>query len=258
MVAPRILIPGRVLPAGRAGRQAVLSLGQRYVNAIIRSGGVEMVCLPRTGADLADAALDALLRQAQGLCLPGGGDLDPARYGQNAHPRTYGVEHAQDEFELALLAAALRVGVPVLAICRGLQLVNVFFGGSLDQHLQDQPGRAAHAPATFPQAEPDSIGPLLEVAITPGSKLARLLAGPAADTDVAVAMGAHSHHQAVDRLGADLVVVGRSADGVVEALEHPRHWLVAVQWHPEDTFERDPAMRHLFAGFLHQARQQQG
>ncbi len=254
MTVPRILLPGRVLQAGRAGRQAVLSIGKRYVDAVLSSGGVEMVCQPREAETFDEAAAEALVSQAHGLCLPGGGDIDPARYDQVTHPRTYGVDPAQDHFELALLAAALRLELPVLGICRGLQLINVAFGGSLDQHLPDQPGRCDHAPATFPTAEPGSIGPLLEIELTPGSRLAGLLSGPEAATEVPGVVGAHSHHQAVDRLGRELVVVGRSADGVVEAFEHPHDWLVAVQWHPEDTFEADGAMRNLFGGFVEQAR----
>lgn len=257
MTAPRILLPGRLLPAGRAGRQAVLSIGQRYVNALIGAGGVEMVCQPRS-PDLPDDAADELLSHVQGLCLPGGGDIDPGRYGQDRHPRTYGVDTVQDHFELALLAAALRLDVPVLGICRGLQLINVAFGGTLEQHLEDHPGRGGHTPTAFPSAEPGSIGPLMAIAMTPHSRLSRLLAGGAAGSGLVAAVGSHSHHQAVDRLGRELVVVGRSADGVVEALEHPHHWLVAVQWHPEDTFEADETMRHLFRGFIEEARRRLG
>ena len=175
--------------------------------------------------------------QAHGLLLLGGADVDPARYGAAPHPRTYGADGEQDAFEIALLEAAGRLGLPVLAICRGLQLVNVAFGGTLDQHLGDTPGLLAHAPATFfPKAEPGSIG-TLPVSIAPGCHLHRMLAeGPEASprphrphrphrpTQQAsiTVVGAHSHHQAVARLGEGLTTVGHSADGVVEAIkEHP-------------------------------------
>ena len=131
--------------------------GRPYLEAIARAGALALVVAPPSpggaGADDAVAAAD-------GLLLLGGPDVEPARYGQTAHPRTYGVEPAQDDFELALLGAALRAGLPVLAICRGLQLVNVAHGGTLHQHLGDVPGLAPHAPATFPKADPGSIGAL--------------------------------------------------------------------------------------------------
>ncbi|MEZ5262988.1 MAG: gamma-glutamyl-gamma-aminobutyrate hydrolase family protein [Acidimicrobiales bacterium] len=271
---PRILVPARTLAAGRAGRKAVAAAGTDYLAAIVAAGGVEMVVAPRP---LDDAEADLLLRQAHGLCLLGGPDVEPARYGAAAHPATYGTDRLQDDFEIALLQAAVRTGRPVLAICRGLQLVNVALGGTLVQHLPDRPGLEAHAPPTFPAAEPGSIGTLLAARVEPGCRLHRLLRPCAAaggftgscdpatfsggDVDGAAAdgpfevIGAHSHHQAVDVVAPALSVVARAADGVVEALEHPDHWLVATQWHPEDTFREDSAMLALFRGLIDAARE---
>jgi len=241
-------VPGRVVAAGRAGRLEAVTAGRAYLDAVARGGGLGLVVGPRP---LTDDAADAIVATGDGLLLLGGPDVEPARYGRAAHPRTYGVAPDQDEFELALLGAALRAGLPVLAICRGLQLVNVALGGTLHQHLGDIDGLLEHAPATFPRAEPGSIGSLLPVTVQAGCRLHRLLGGTG--TTPLTVTGAHSHHQAVDAVGRGLVVVGAGPDGVVEALEHPGHWLVAVQWHPEDTADDDPVMQRLFTGFVARA-----
>lgn len=219
-----------------------------------------MVVAPRP---LDEAGADLLLRQAHGLCLLGGSDVDPALYGAAPHPQTYGTDPGQDRFESALLHAALRTGRPVLAICRGLQLVNVALGGTLLQHLPDDETLLAHAPPTFPAAEPGSIGTLLPVRIEPGCRLHRLFTEPsriitdggeiATLSEPVDVIGAHSHHQAVAEIAPALRVAGRSTDGVIEALEHPDHWLIATQWHPEDTFREDPAMRRLFVALVEAA-----
>lgn len=270
---PTIVVPGRILPAGRAGRQATVVAGLRYLEALWRAGAHERVVAPRTlgtagglapatGSDQADGArpaadtgsfADAVLCHAHGLLLLGGPDVEPGRYGRPAHPATYGVDPLQDAFEMALVAAAGRQGLPVLAICRGLQLVNVAFGGTLRQHLADEPGLLPHAPPTFPRSEPGSIGTLLPVSIDPGCRLHRLLGGDSEPDRPFTVTGAHSHHQAVDAVGRDLVVVGRSSDGVVEALEHRDRWMVATQWHPEDTAADDRTMQLLFDGFVAEA-----
>ena len=266
---PTIVVPGRILPPGRAGRQATVVAGLRYLEALWRAGAHERVVAPRTlgptgGPETVAAtdaesvaaeasAAEAVLRHAHGLLLLGGPDVEPDRYGRPAHPATYGVDPLQDAFETALVTAAGRQSLPVLAICRGLQLVNVAFGGTLRQHLADEPGLLPHAPPTFPRAEPGSIGTLLPVSIDPGCRLHRLLGGDSEPGRPFTVTGAHSHHQAVDAVGRDLVVVGRSSDGVVEALEHRDRWLVATQWHPEDTAEDDRTMQLLFDGFVAEA-----
>jgi putative glutamine amidotransferase len=217
--------------------------GVDYVDAIVAAGGIEMILGPRP---LSDSEADSLVAHAHGLCLLGGPDVDPAHYGAEPHPRTYGVNPEQDRFELALLHAARRAGRPVLAICRGMQVLNVALGGTLEQHLADAPGRLEHSPPTFPAAAPGSIGALLPVEVQDGSRLHRLLGAGSA-------MGAHSHHQAVADVAPGLDVVARSADGVIEGVEHRDEWLVGVQWHPEDTARHDPAMQRLFSGFVTEA-----
>ena len=170
---------------------------------------------PGDGADGVAAALDALV-------LVGGGDIDPASYGQAAHPATAGVDVARDGWERALLAAALERHQPVLAICRGLQLLNVHLGGTLLQHLPDSGSSTSHQPAPGCFTE-------VKVAAEPGSRVAAALG-----RSFTVAC---SHHQSVDRLGRGLAVTARwLGDNVVEAVELPDvPFTVGVQWHPEET-----------------------
>ena len=166
--------------------------------------------------DAAPVVVDAL----DALVLVGGGDISPARYGQDSHPATAGVDAGRDRSELALLGAALDADLPVLAICRGMQLLDVHLGGTLHQHVPDVVGHDGHQPAT---------GCFSDTAVStePGSLVAKVL-GDATTVRC-------SHHQAVDRLGEGLVVTARSGDGLAEALELPaRRFVVGVQWHPEE------------------------
>jgi putative glutamine amidotransferase len=237
---PRILVPGRTLAAGKASRHAVVFAGVRYCDALHRSGAMEMVVGPRR---LGPGEADALLDEADGLLLMGGPDVDPALYGEEPVPETYGVHRDEDDFEIALVRAAVARGTPTLAICRGMQVLNVALGGSLDQHITEHPGLLSHSSAVFPKPEPGSIGPLQPVKMAPTCRLARAL-GTTTTT------GAHSHHQAVARLGEGLVVAGQCDDGVVEVVEHETGWIVAVQWHPEDTAADDPQQQQIFDAFV--------
>jgi len=187
---------------------------------------------PRSDPDAVVAALDALV-------LIGGGDIDAARFGQAPDPRSGGTDAARDELELDLVRAALAVDLPVLAVCRGLQLLNVALGGDLIQHLPDRVGSHDHQP------RPGAFGPIT-VTTTPGSTVHRVVGDR-----VEVLC---SHHQAVDTLGRGLVVTATSADGVIEAVElTDRRFVVGVQWHPEET--GDVA---LFGALLEAARHRSG
>jgi gamma-glutamyl-gamma-aminobutyrate hydrolase PuuD len=191
-----------------------------YVDHVAEAGGWPLLIPPcqdgggpGAGAVEAVAALD-------GLVLIGGGDVDAARYGQSPDPRSAGVSDLRDASELALLAEALRTDLPVLAICRGAQLLNVHLGGELVQYLPDVGGSSTHQPA------PGAFG---QVAVTtqPGSTV-RCIVGERVQVLC-------SHHQAIGTLGQDLVVTGRADDGVIEAVELPSHrFVVGVQWHPEE------------------------
>jgi putative glutamine amidotransferase len=170
-----------------------------------------------------------------GLLLGGGLDLNPRLYSQEKHPDADEPNDARDAMELRLLEEALTRGLPVLAICRGMQLFNVARGGSLVQHI---------AATDLHRVYPDDRGaPAHEVAIAEDSKLARALGTTRAFVN-------SRHHQAVDRVGDGLVVTARSDDGMIEALELPGSpYALAVQWHPEDQAPRDSVQRRLFQSF---------
>jgi gamma-glutamyl-gamma-aminobutyrate hydrolase PuuD len=172
----------------------------------------------------------------QGLLLSGGTDLNPARYGETPHPGNEAPDDARDELETGLLAEALATGLPVLAICRGMQLFNVAHGGSLIQHLENAAVHQVH--------DDDPALPAHQILVEPDTRLAAIQGA-----------GAHAvnsrHHQAVERVGAGLRVTARSTpDGVVEALERSdSRFALAVQWHPEDQARRDATQKKLFEAF---------
>jgi putative glutamine amidotransferase len=185
-----------------------------YGVAVRASGGVALL-LPPDAPEHAATALAAV----DGLLLAGGADVDPERYGAQRNPATGPPRADRDTWELALAREAIEHDVPVLAICRGMQVLNVALGGSLRQHLPDQVGSDLHCPTV-------GVHGRHEVVAAPGSALAKII-GERADV-------ATYHHQSVDRLGADLVATGWAEDGVVEAVELPgREWVLGVQWHPE-------------------------
>jgi putative glutamine amidotransferase len=217
-------------------------LAAAYVDGVA-AGGSWPVLLPPAGDRPPDpATADRLVRGLDGLVVVGGADVDPDRYRSRPHARTAGVDVRRDGHELALLAAADRAGLPLLAICRGMQLLNVARGGTLDQHVPDVVGHDGHQPARGCFADVD-------VATVPGTVLATVLG--------ASAVVRCSHHQSVAAVGAGLVVAARASDGTVEALEGTGgadrsgpHFTVAVQWHPEED-DRDG---RLFAALADAAR----
>ncbi|GHF40002.1 gamma-glutamyl-gamma-aminobutyrate hydrolase [Streptomyces mashuensis] len=194
--------------------------------AYVQAAGGLAVMLPPDGSTTAAAAAAATaaaetVRRLDGLLLAGGDDLDPALYGAPPHPRTGRPVPERDRWELALLAAALDQRVPVLGVCRGMQLMNVHAGGTLVQHLPDVVGHDGHNP---------KAGTFTDHTVTPvpGSLTARLL-GPHPRP-----VATH-HHQAVDRLGEGLRVSAHAEDGTAEALEYVAHdgFALGIQWHPE-------------------------
>jgi putative glutamine amidotransferase len=200
-------------------REAVL-LATTYITAIQRAGGLALMIPP--DADFEDDA-DDLLDLLDGLILAGGSDIDPSFYGAEPHPETHHTFPDRDRSELALARRAIERDMPVLGICRGMQLINVAFGGTLSQHLPDELGHEEHrrTPGSFDGSDHD-------VRLTPGS-LAAFAAGEELH-------GTKSHHhQGVDRVGEGLEVTGVSViDDLPEAIEAPdRRFLLGVQWHPE-------------------------
>ena len=201
---------------GRAGERQTFSVPCEYVDAVRMAGGVPIVLPPVEGET--PEGLDAVA----GLILPGGGDVDPAHYGGGHHDANYGISQERDRFELALTRAAIaRQSMPLLCVCRGMQLLNVALGGDLIAHIPDQFGTSVVHRAA--QLKPVPHG----VRLDPESRLARLLDG----TQLTVQS---VHHQAVGRLGYGLRAVAWSDDGVIEGVESERHpFVIGVQWHPE-------------------------
>jgi putative glutamine amidotransferase len=184
-----------------------------YVRAVTRAGGVPLLVPP-------GAAYEETLDSVDGLVFSGGSDLDPELYGEAAHAETDGWVRERDDFELGLMQAALARDVPLLAICRGSQVLNVALGGDLEQHVPDRVSTNVHKETPGVFAEHD-------VAVVPGTKLASIL-GTGSDVK-------SHHHQGYGELGSGLREAARAPDGTVEALEDPSHrFVVGVLWHPEE------------------------
>lgn len=237
MTGPWIGVVAYRLAPGRVTKWLVggYAVPENYVDAIRRAGGHPVVLLPGETATPGD-----LLDRMNGLVLVGGGDLAPERYGGSADDRTYGVEPDRDALELGLLRTADERGTPTLAICRGMQAMNVAFGGTLIPHLPDRPGTIEHG---APSGEDHRRHP---VKAAPESLLARASGAEVLDCST-------HHHQGVDELGEGLVATGWSDDGLVEAIERDDGWMLGVQWHPEDTADTDAAQQALFDALVRRA-----
>jgi len=188
-----------------------------YFEGVTLAGGIAVLLPPQpVDEHIANLVLDGL----DGLVITGGKDVDPARYGQAPHPKTDEPRHDRDEWELALLARALKRGLPVLGICRGAQVLNVALGGTLHQHLPDVVGHSRHQAG-------NAVFSTSRVHVAPGTRLATLI-GQYSDEQC-------YHHQAIAELGKGLIASARDSDGVIEAIELPGDtFVVAVQWHPEE------------------------
>lgn len=215
---PVIGVCARTAPFKLQGIDFSVSLVVQAHVDLLASAGCLPVLLP-----LVDGVDDTIGR-LDGLLLPGGPDVDPARYGATAHPKTRGVSSAMDAAELALIEAALGAGVPLLAVCRGMQLLNVHFGGTLDQHLPESIGHDGHQP----EADVFTLG-RQRLDLAPGSRIAGILGDDAPDVSC-------HHHQAIDRLGDGLVATAWATDGIIETVEAAdRPFAVGVQWETDHT-----------------------
>lgn len=209
-----------------------------YLRALAAAGAHALVLEP-SRAGVGQAA--DLLAPCAGLLLTGGNDVSPALYGGEPDAGCDDVDPLRDACELALLAAAAERGLPVLAICHGMQLLNVARGGSLAQRLAPDVAPRHGTPAAWTQHP---------VGLRRESRLA-----PAAEQAGALRACSSHHRQAVARIGAGLVESGWSEDGLVEAIEEAgERWVVGVQWHPEDTAAADPEQRRVFGAFVEAAR----
>ncbi len=208
--------------------QGEIPLPFQYVDSVRRAGGIPLLIPP------GETQLESVLDTIDGLVLAGGGDICPSRYGGRGHETIYMVNPERDETELRLVDLLLARRLPTLAICRGLQILNVALGGTLHPHLPDVVGeQVTHR---LPPREPT----LHPIRLTPDSRLVATL-------ETEHLSGMSWHHQAIDQLGRGVRPVAHAEDGVVEAIElDDRPELVAVQWHPELTSHDDPAQQALF------------
>jgi putative glutamine amidotransferase len=219
---------GRIVAAN--GR--VIDGTQRdYGDRIADVGGVPFLLTARSSSS-------RLLGRADGLVLTGGGDLEPGRYGAEQSPESGGIDTERDQVEMSLVSEAMALRLPVLAICRGIQLLNVARGGTLVQHLPD----VTPEPHLVVERRQELVH---AVRIAPDSELRRILGVDE--------LGVNSlHHQAVDSVGGGLRPVAWAEDGTIEALEDTQHRIVAVQWHPEQLPDQVHQMR-LFSWLLEQS-----
>ncbi|MDX2100372.1 MAG: gamma-glutamyl-gamma-aminobutyrate hydrolase family protein [Leptolyngbyaceae cyanobacterium bins.59] len=190
-------------------------LPRAYVEAIRRAGGLPMLLPP------GETNLEAILATVDGLLLPGGGDINPMLYGGSDHPAIYNVDPERDAFELPLAQLALQRDIPILGICRGLQVLSVVSGADLVAHVPDEFGSLVihRAERTQPTQHP--------VDLLSGTRLVRLM-------EQSTLMVNSLHHQAVREVPPGWQVAARAADGLIEAIEHRTHpWALALQWHPE-------------------------
>lgn len=215
------------------------TLPANYLTEVERAGGIPIIVTPTT-QNLAE-----LLEKLDGLILTGGADIDPVEYGGEHKETVYGVNPERDCYELQLATLALESKMPMMAICRGIQILNVALGGTLVEHLPDEYGESViHRGENFNKVEHP-------VAIEPDSRLASILGLTEFDCP-------SFHHQCVRETATGFEVVARSADGVIEAIESEQHpQVIAVQWHPEYTAEYDRSQQRLFAALVAWSRNEE-
>ena len=227
---PLVVIVGRQSTEAPGVRGEPFAAAQTYFRAVERAGGIPLMLPPIPG--LIDD-IPALLRRVDAVVFHGGGDVDPRHYGQDATEESlYGIVPEHDEMELAMATAAIEADKPVLAICRGLQVLNVALGGTLVQDIGSE----------------DHWHQFTANELEPGSRIAKAMGIDRPERCHCV------HHQALDRIGEGLRVVGRHASGIVHAVElDGAHWIIGTQWHPEDSAHEDPQQQALFDELVRQA-----
>ncbi|MBU8814417.1 gamma-glutamyl-gamma-aminobutyrate hydrolase family protein [Mycolicibacterium goodii] len=231
MIRPLIAVPGRRAESVPILRFSATLAAEAICEAVWAAGGEPLILHGPAADPLAE--LPQRLAAFDGAVLPGGADLEPCRYGAEPAPQTKDTMGFQDDFDLGVIRAVLDLDLPTLAICRGLQVLNVVLGGTLVQHITET--TTPHHNAVHP------------VSVVSGSRLHSIVGTDTIDVS-------SYHHQAIDRLGGDLTVTGVAADGVIEAVEHRRADILAVQWHPEDRHVTAGSDAALFADLVDRSR----
>jgi putative glutamine amidotransferase len=222
---PRIAIVARFAESTSATRYEALVTARRLAEGVWAAGGEPLTFLAVPGSDWTER-----LSGIDGVLMPGGADVDPRNYGQEPiSSELYGIDMMQDEVDISLIRHVLSVGLPMLAICRGMQITNVALGGTLTQHM-DSPHLHHVASVTV-----DS--PAAELGLTDSTLEASCY-----------------HHQAIDELAAGLTVIARAAEGHVEAVKiDSAGWAFGVQWHPEDNYDTERGQLEIFERFVRAA-----
>jgi putative glutamine amidotransferase len=226
MTRPFIAVPAIRSPRITGLRRSGVVAADKVLESIFRAGGDPYLLPPGD-------TVEERLRYADGAVIPGGADLDPSTYGgQTRHELTEEGDRVQDAFDIAFARTLLAMGLPFLAICRGMQVVNVAVGGTLIQHLPES--GVAHRESMH------------RITLEAGCATATVMGGTAFDVS-------SYHHQAIDRLGAGLRAVGRAEDDCIEVVEHQDAPMLAVQWHPEDDAETSGHQQALFDSIVAEA-----
>jgi putative glutamine amidotransferase len=213
-----------------------LALGERYLDAVRAAGGMPVILAP-----VSPNEVKSLVERLDAVVLSGGPDLDPSAYGAQPHAELGPTEPELDRFELELARVAVTRGMPVLGICRGMQVLNVALGGSLHQHLPDLEGGVDHRQGGAPNE------PSHRVTLGRASRLTKVIGRRYVEVN-------SFHHQGLHALGKGLAIAGHAPDGQIEAIEVPgRRFTFGVQWHAECLVER-PEQLALFRGLVRAAR----
>lgn len=234
MPKPTIIVAGHL--EKHANASPIYGQKEAYINAITRAGGMPLIVSP----NLPKEDLSRLIALGDGFLLCGGGDVEPSRYGGQTCGRLSGVDLPRDQFEIDLIHALLQADKPLLAICRGVQVLNVALGGTLICDIGTElPQAGKHD--YYPKYARDLVAH--EVTIEPHTLLAKALGINKIGTN-------SIHHQALNKPGEDLLVSARSEDKLIEAVEMPsKRFVLGLQWHPE-CMPDSPQMQHLFAAFI--------
>lgn len=228
---PLVAVIGQRSPSAPILRFSATLAAEAMCEAVYAAGGEPVVLhgpAVRPGAGIAER-----LARFDGVLMPGGADVGPERYGRERASETKGVVEFQDDLDLAVALAVVGSGLPTLAVCRGMQVLNVALGGTLHQHL--------------PETTVGHHNSIHDVEVVPGSRLHAIVGSETVQVS-------SFHHQGVDVLGNELTVTGRAEDGIVEAVEHDRADIVGVQWHPEDLHASSSSDAALFGDLVERAQ----